>query len=137
MATTKIHRVTTTLTKAIEYIENPNKTDGSLLISGYGCSPEIASIEFDQVRRNAMKPGGTLAFHLIQSFAPGEVDYDTAHRIGTELADKILKDKFQYVIATHIDKGHIHNHIIFNSVSFADYSKFHSTASTYLVYRFF
>ena len=56
MATTKIHRVTTTLTKAIEYIENPNKTDGSLLISGYGCSPEIASIEFDQVRRNAMKP---------------------------------------------------------------------------------
>lgn len=131
MATTKIHRVTTTLTKAIEYIENPNKTDGSLLISGYGCSPEIASIEFDQVRRNAMKPGGTLAFHLIQSFAPGEVDYNTAHRIGTELADKILKDKFQYVIATHIDKGHIHNHIIFNSVSFADYSKFHSTASTY------
>ena len=133
MAVTKIHRITTTLSKAIDYIENKNKTNDNLLITGYGCAPEIAAIEFEQVRRNAMKPGGTLAFHLIQSFASGEVDYDTAHKIGVELADKILKNRFQYIVATHIDKDHIHNHIIFNSVSFTDYKKFHSTAS---VYRF-
>lgn len=131
MAVTKIHRITTTLTKALEYIENYDKTDGTLLVSGYGCTPEVASIEFDQVRGNAFKPGGTLAFHLIQSFAPGETDAGTAHRIGTELADKVLQGKYQYVISTHIDRGHIHNHIIFNSVSFQDFGKFHSTASTY------
>ena len=131
MAVTKIHRITTTLIHALDYIENKNKTDDNLLITGYGCSPEIAAIEFEQVRRNAMKPGGTLAFHLIQSFAPGEVDYDTAHKIGVELADKVLKNRFQYVVATHIDKDHIHNHIIFNSVSFTDYKKFHCTASVY------
>lgn len=131
MAITKIHRITSTLSKAIEYIENKNKTDDNLLITSYACSPEIADMEFDQVRRQSMKPGGTLAFHLIQSFAPGEVDYETAHRIGVELADKVLKNRFQYVVATHIDKEHIHNHVIFNSVSFKDHSKFHSTASVY------
>ena len=94
MAVTKIHRITTTLSKALDYIENKNKTDDKLLVTGYSCSPEIAAIEFEQVRRNAMKPGGTLAFHLIQSFAPGEVDYETAHKIGIELADKTLKIVF-------------------------------------------
>lgn len=131
MAITKIHRITSTLNKALDYIKDKNKTDDTLLITGYGCSPEIADIEFEQVRRNAMKPGGTLAFHLIQSFAPGEVDYETAHKIGVELADKVLRNRFQYVTATHIDKDHIHNHIVFNSVSFTDYKKFHSTASVY------
>ena len=131
MAITKIHRITSTLNKALDYIKDKNKTDDTLLITGYGCSPEIADIEFEQVRRNAMKPGGTLAFHLIQSFAPGEVDYETAHKIGVELADKVLRNRFQYVAATHIDKDHIHNHIVFNSVSFTDYKKFHSTASVY------
>lgn len=131
MAITKIHRITSTLNKALDYIKDKNKTDDTLLITGYGCSPEIADIEFEQVRRNAMKPGGTLAFHLIQSFAPGEVDYETAHKIGVELADKVLRNRFQYVVATHIDKDHIHNHTVFNSVSFTDYKKFHSTASIY------
>ena len=135
MAVTKIHRITTTLSKALDYIENKDKTDDTLLVAGYACSPEIADMEFDQVRRQADKPGGTLAFHLIQSFAPGETDYETAHKIGVELADRILKNRFQYVIATHIDKGHIHNHIIFNSVSFKDHGKFHSTASAYRFIR--
>ena len=135
MAITKIHRITTTLSKALDYIENKDKTDDTLLVTGYACSPEIADMEFDQVRLQADKPGGTLAFHLIQSFAPGETDYETAHKIGVELADRILKNRFQYVIATHIDKGHIHNHIIFNSVSFKDHGKFHSTASAYRFIR--
>ena len=60
MAITKIHRITTTLIHALNYIENKSKTDDNLLVTGYGCSPEIAAIEFEQVRRNAMKPGGTL-----------------------------------------------------------------------------
>lgn len=131
MAVTQIHPITTTLSKALEYIENPDKTDEKLLVSGFGCSPETAYFQFNQVKKNAGKTGGTLAQHLIQSFAPGEVDYETAHRIGTELADKILKDRFQYVIATHIDKGHIHNHIIWNSVSFADNRRYHSSPNSY------
>lgn len=67
---------------------------------------------------------------MIQSFAPGEVDYETAHKIGTELAEKIFKGNHQYVIATHTDRGHVHNHLIINSVSLDDKKKFHCTAST-------
>lgn len=133
MAVTKIHPITTTLSKALEYIQNPDKTDQKLLISGYGCTPEVAFFQFNQVKQNADKTDGTLAEHLIQSFAPGEVDYETAHKIGTELADKILKGRFQYVIATHIDREHIHNHIIWNSVSFKDNKKYHSTPNSYYV----
>lgn len=129
MAVTEIHRITTTLNKALDYIQEPKKTDDKLLVSGFACSPEIAFYQFGQTKRNASKTDGTLAFHLIQSFAPGEVDYETAHKIGIELADKILKGRFQYVIATHIDKGHVHNHLIINSVSYKDKNKFHSTAS--------
>ena len=135
MAVTELHRITTTLNKAIDYIQDPKKTDNTLLVSGYACAPEIAFHQFNQTKRNADKKDGTLAFHLIQSFAPGEVDYDTAHKIGIELADKILKGRFQYVIATHIDRGHVHNHILINSVSFKDYQKFHSTASTLRLIR--
>lgn len=135
MATTKVRRITTTLSKALAYIENPKKTDGTILVSGFACSPEIAHIQFDQAKKNASKRDGTLAFHLIQSFSPGEVDYKTAHKIGVELADKILKGRFQYVVATHTDRGHLHNHIIFNSVSFKDKTKYHSTASTYRFIR--
>lgn len=131
MAITKIHRVTTTLSTALDYIENPDKTDDQLLVTGYACTPETASLQFNQVKRNSDKKDGTLAFHLIQSFSPGEVDFKTAHEIGIALADKVLGGRFQYVVATHIDKGHYHNHIIFNSVSFKDYKKYHSTAQTY------
>lgn len=130
MAVTEIHRITATLNKALDYIMNPKKTDNTLLISGYECTPQIASFQFNQVKKNADKQDGTLAFHLIQSFAPGEVDYETAHKIGMELAEKVFKGKYQYVIATHIDRGHVHNHLIINSVSHADKKKFHCTAST-------
>lgn len=130
MAITKIHPITTTLTKALNYIQNPKKTDGTLLVDGYGCVPETAYQQFMRTKEKVDKINGNLAFHLIQSFSPGEVDYETAHKIGIELADKVFRGKFQYVIATHIDRGNVHNHIIANSVSFKDYKKFHSTAST-------
>lgn len=135
MAVTEIHPITTTLNKALDYIMNPKKTDDKLLVDGYGCSPEIAFYQFNQVKKNAEKTDGTLALHLIQSFAPGEVDYETAHKIGIELADKILKGRFQYVIATHTDRGHVHNHILINSVSFKDKKKYHSTPNSYYYIR--
>ena len=129
MAVIEIHRITTTLNKALDYIQDPKKTDNKLLVSGFDCSPTMAYYHFGRVKRNADKTDGTLAFHLIQSFSPGEVDYETAHKIGRELADKVFKGRFQYVIATHTDKGHVHNHLIINSVSHKDKKKFHSTAS--------
>ena len=135
MAVTEIHPITTTLSKALDYIQNPDKTDEKMLVSGYACSPETAVFQFNQVKKNADKKDGYLAFHLIQSFSPGEVDYETAHKIGQELADKVFRGKFQYVCATHIDKGHIHNHVIANSVSFKDYSKYNSSPNSYYYIR--
>lgn len=131
MAVTQIHPIETTLIKAIDYISNPDKTDGNLMISSFACSAETAAYEFDWTRKNGDKNGGYLGFHLIQSFAPGEVDYDTAHEIGKQLADKVFGGKFAFVIATHIDRGHVHNHIIANSVSFKDFSKYNSSPKSY------
>jgi hypothetical protein len=135
MAITKIHPIEVTLNKALDYIEDSKKTDEKMLCTGYCCEPEIATQQFDSVRKHAGKEGGYLAFHLIQSFSPGEVDFDTAHQIGIELADKLLKGKYQYVVSTHIDKGNVHNHIIFNSVSFKDYKKYNSSPSSYYFIR--
>ncbi|MBR3596673.1 MAG: relaxase/mobilization nuclease domain-containing protein [Clostridia bacterium] len=87
-------------------------------------------MQFELVKRNNFKTGGKLGFHVIQSFSPGEVDYETAHRIGMELAEKIFEGRFQYVCATHIDRGHVHNHIIANSVSFIDGKKFYDQKKT-------
>lgn len=79
MAVTKIKPVKSTLSKALDYIENPDKTDGKMLISSFGCSYETADIEFGYTLSQALDKGNNLAFHLIQSFAPGEVDYEKAH----------------------------------------------------------
>lgn len=91
MAVTKIHPIKTTLNKAIDYICNPDKTDNQILISSYGCSYQTADIEFGFTLSKARDKGDNLGHHLIQSFAPGEVSYEAAHRIGKELAEK--KDK--------------------------------------------
>ena len=78
-----------------------------------------------------MDKGNNLAHHLIQSFAPGEVDYEKAHEIGRQLADAVTKGQHEYVLTTHIDKGHIHNHIIFCAVNFVDYHKYNSNKRSY------
>lgn len=135
MAITKIHPITTTLTKALNYIQNPKKTDGTLLVDSYGCVPETAYQQFMRTKEKVDKKDGYLAFHMIQSFSPGEVDYETAHKIGIELADKVFKGRFQYVIATHIDRGNVHNHIIANSVSFKDFGKYNSSPNSYYFIR--
>ena len=131
MAVTKIKPVKSTLSKALDYIENPDKTDGKMLISSFGCSYETADIEFGYTLSQALDKGINLAFHLIQSFAPGEVDYEKAHEIGKQLADAVTKGQHEYVVTTHIDKGHIHNHVIFCTVNFVDHHKYNSNKRSY------
>lgn len=125
MAYTKNHTIDATLKKAVDYICNPEKTDDTLLIHSYGCSPETADMEFEWTREKSTSPTPHLARHLIQSFSPGETTPEQAHEIGKRLADEVLGGRFEYVLTTHIDKGHIHNHIIFNDVSFVDYKHSH------------
>lgn len=135
MAYIKIFPIKITDKKAIDYIMNPDKTEDKLLVSSFACSPETADIEFALTRKagkeNVMDKGDNLAFHLIQSFKPGEVDATTAHALGKQFADEVLKGKYEYIISTHIDKGHVHNHIIFNATSFRDYHKYVSNKRSY------
>lgn len=134
MAYTRIHAIKKTLNKALDYIENPEKTEEQLLVSGYNVDPLSASVEFEmtaalarEVKGDYSKTGGAnnLAYHMIQSFSPHDkITPEQAHELGKKWADEILQGKYEYVISTHVDKGHIHNHIIFNSVSFYDYKKY-------------
>ena len=131
MAVTKIHPIKSTLKAAIDYICNPEKTDGKLLVSSYGCAAETADIEFAWTRRHAIDKGTNLGRHLIQAFQPGEVTPEQAHEIGMELAKEILGGKYEFVLTTHIDKDHVHNHLIFNAVSFQDHKHYHSNKRSY------
>ena len=131
MAVTKTHPIKTTLNKAIAYICNPGKTDETLLVSSFGCSAETADIEFSWTRRHAIDKGTNLGRHLIQAFSPGEVTPKQAHEIGMKLANEVLGGKYEFVLTTHIDKGHIHNHIIFCAVNFVDYHKYNSNKRSY------
>ena len=131
MAVTKTHPIKSTLKAAIDYICNPEKTGGKLLASSYGCAAETADIEFAWTRRHAIDKGTNLGRHLIQAFQPGEVTPEQAHEIGMELAKEILGGKYEFVLTTHIDKDHVHNHLIFNAVSFADHKHYHSNKRSY------
>ena len=129
MAVTKTHPIKSTLKAAIDYICNPDKTDGKLLVSSFGCAAETADIEFEWTRRHSIDKGTHLGRHLIQAFEPGEVSAEEAHEIGMQLAKEVLGGKF--VLTTHIDKEHIHNHLIFNAVSFTDHKHYHSNKRSY------
>ena len=131
MAVTKTHPIKSMLKAAIDCICNPEKMDGKLLVSSYGCAAETADIEFSWTRRHAIDKGTHLGCHLIQVFEPGEVTPEEAHEIGMELAKEILGGKYEFVLTTHIDKNHIHNHLIFNAVSFTDYKHYHSNKRSY------
>ena len=131
MAITKIHAVKVRLGDAINYIENPDKTDGQELISGYNTAPQTAVLDFSvtaamarKARNTSSKKQGNLAYHLIQSFSPDDaVTPEQAHELGRKLAIEFTDGKFEFVVATHINKDSIHNHIIINAVSFYDYKK--------------
>ena len=135
MAVTKIHPIKSTLKKALDYIENPDKTDGKLFVSSYGCSYETADIEFQMLLDQAFKKGNNLAHHLIQAFEPGETTPEQAHEIGRQLADEVLQGKYAYVLTTHIDKGHLHNHIIFCAVDMVNQRKYISNKQSYAYIR--
>ena len=137
MAVTKIKPVKSALKQRIEYIQNPDKTDGKMLVSTFGCSYETADIEFEHTLSKAIQKGNNLAHHLIQSFEPGESTPEQAHEIGRRLADEATKGRHEYILTTHIDKGHIHNHIIFCAASFIDYKKYNSNKKSYFEIRNF
>ena len=135
MAVTKTHPIKSTLKAAIDYICNPEKTDGKLLVSSYGCAAETADIEFSWTRRHAIDKGTNLGRHLIQAFQPGEVTPEQAHEIGKQLADEVLQGKYSYVLTTHIDKGHVHNHLIFCAVDMVNHRKYNSNRQSYAYIR--
>ena len=123
------------MSKAIAYILNPEKTDEKLLVSSYGCASETAAREFEWTRKIAeqkgMNPVRIIARHVIQSFEIGEVTPEFAHEIGKQFADEILGGKYEYVLTTHIDKDHVHNHLIFNAVDFVNYHAYKSYKRIY------
>ena len=127
------------MSKAIAYILNPEKTDEKLLVSSYGCASETAAREFEWTRKIAeqkgMNPVRIIARHVIQSFEIGEVTPELAHEIGKQFADEILGGKYEYVLTTHIDKDHVHNHLIFNAVDFVNYHAYKSYKRIYYYMR--
>jgi len=136
MAITKIKPIRGTVNKALAYILDPKKTDDQLYVSSYGCAAsDAAAKEFEWTRNLAVQRGmlmpKVIARHLIQSFDIGEVTPEQAHEIGKQFANEWLKGKYEYVIATHIDKRHCHNHIIFNAVNYVDFHAYRSNKQTY------
>ncbi|MFD0966259.1 relaxase/mobilization nuclease domain-containing protein [Seminibacterium arietis] len=135
MAVTKIHPIKTTLKKAIDYICNGDKTDDEIYVTTHLCSRENAHKEFELTKKQFNSRTKTLAHHLIQSFVPEEVSFEEAHQVGIELCEKVLEGKYEYVLATHIDKDHIHNHIIFNSIDVDEGKVYHSYYGSYMNIR--
>ncbi|HFS5206010.1 TPA: relaxase/mobilization nuclease domain-containing protein [Streptococcus agalactiae] len=136
MAITKIHPIKSTLNLAIDYIVNGDKTDEQLLVSTHKCHESTAHTQFLRTRNDAGTKGTVLARHLIQSFLPGETSPELAHQIGMELCKKILKDEYEFVLSTHVDKGHIHNHIIFNNVNMVTGRCYQSNKKSYHQIRY-
>lgn len=129
MAITKIFPIDKTVQKGIDYISDDKKTEYGKYVTGLNCNPLFAEIEFDNIRRKFKKnivSGNNkhMAFHIVQSFEKTDkLDADTAHEIGVMLAKQFIGE-FQVVVATHTDKEYLHNHIIFNAVSYKDGKKY-------------
>ena len=131
MAYTRIHAIKSTVAKAVAYICNPDKTDQQLLVGTFGCTAETARHDFDYALSRTKSSDKNQAYHLIQSFARDEVSHEEAHRIGIELADKLLGGKYSYVVATHTDKEHPHNHIIFCAADNIEHKKYNACKKSY------
>ena len=131
MAYTRIHAIKSTVAKAVAYICNPDKTEEQLLVDTFGCGVETAKHDFKYALSRTKQSDKNQAFHLIQSFAKNEVSYEEAHQIGIQLADRLLEGKYSYIIATHVDKGHPHNHIIFCAADNIDHKKYYDNKKSY------
>lgn len=122
----------TTLDAGIAYAANPEKTEQHFFTSALNCeSCETAYAEMQVTKRRFGKLGGVVGYHFIQSFAPGEVTPEQAHAIGVVFARRLFGDRYEVVIGTHLDKAHLHNHVVVNSVSFVDGKKYHSSPGSY------
>lgn len=130
MAVTKILAKAVRLDKLIRYVVNPKKTEEQVFVSAVGCQPETAARTWKDTKRRFGRTEGVQAYHLIQSFKPGEITPELAHEIGNRFAERYL-DGFEVIVGTHVDKAHVHNHIIFNSVSDRDGHKYHSSPNSY------
>ena len=131
MAVTKIIPIRSTIQKSVDYICDPNKTEGSLLIHSEHCVPQTAGQIFHHHLNQCRAGGNTIGRHLIQSFAIGEVDPATAHEIGKKLAEQILGGRYAYVFATHVDKGHVHNHFVWGAADMVSHKRYRSNKTTY------
>ena len=130
MAITKIYAKRARLDKLIRYVINPEKTDEMTLVSGVGCEVRTAYAEMMHTKELFHQLDGVQGYHIIQSFLPEEIDGETAHELGQQFAEEYLKD-YQVVIATHVDKHHIHNHLVLNSMSDKTGKKYHSSPESY------
>ena len=130
MAYTSVIRVNR-LDNSVRYILNPGKTEQGLFQSALGCTCEAAFEDMQQLKKIWHKEGGVQGYHLVQSFVAGEVTGELAHQIGVELAERLLGGQFQVVVSTHVNTGHFHNHILWNSVG-AYGQKYHSSYKSYL-----
>lgn len=131
-----------TLLDVIDYAADPSKTDAVMhdeniethqqFVTGINCLPTTARDEMQAVKKRFGKEDGVIAYHGYQSFAPGEADPKTAHEIGIRLAKELWGEKYQVVVATHLDKeNHLHNHFVVNTVSFVDGIRYHRTGKDY------
>ena len=131
MSITRIHAIKATVKRSIDYICNPAKTDGETLITAFGTTVEYAPAMFANALKKTDPSDPNLAYHLIQSFAPGEVSAREAHEIGKELAERLLGGRYSYIVSTHTDKNHCHNHIIFCAADNITHKKYHDCKRSY------
>ena len=153
MATTKIWPVKDSLKRLVDYASNPEKTtkddlaavieyamngektagsnERSCYVTGVNCFAETALDEMLSTQKHFGKTSGNVAYHCYQSFKPGEVTPEQCHRLGVELAERMWGDKYQVLVATHLDRDHLHNHLVCCSVSFIDGKKFNDNKAAY------
>jgi hypothetical protein len=161
MATTAIWDVTGRLDRVIDYATNPQKTENldfsspgfqglqnvlaytqqdsktekQFYVTGINCDPATACRQMNRAKLQFQKTGSILAFHGYQAFAPGEATPETTHTIGVKPAQELWGDRFEVVVSTHLDKEHLHNHFVLNSVSFMDGKRYYDNNTTYALMR--
>lgn len=131
----KVQSVIRSLTERTDYVKAPEKTENGSLVYAYGCTPQLVAAEFalskrQYTQRTGRKAPGVIAYHIRQSFKPGEITPEAANLVGRELAERFLKGKHAYIVCTHTDRRHIHNHIIFNSTALDNAAKFNNYFNT-------
>lgn len=112
MATTKVKNIKSNINRTINYILNPSKTEDGLYTGGFNCTPNTAINIMYDTKSRFNKKDKRLGYHLIQSFKPGEVSPDLAFKIASEFSMQYLSDKYEVVFSTHVDRDHVHNHIV-------------------------